>query len=336
MWKFDVVSNAWSFRGGSGNLIEQTGDYTGSTPKPGSKYSAAAFKGTDGSFWMYGGLRGDGSITNPLGATDDLWKFNPVTEQWTVVNGNGDVNKPVNYNFTNGNPGSRIGAAAWMDHRGSIKLFGGDYINGSTESTANDVWTFRLHDGRPVIETTKNTAKEKVITFNDPDGIGTLVVVSQPSIGTVALKPGTNNTLVFTPNSNAIGEEEIQIRAEKATGNDCLPVIYPVVVKIVDTRCELASNLNAETNVNQTALIDLNIGYTGLETVTVTIVTQPTHGTASVVTGNKIQYVPSTNYIGADSISYKVNIGTCESVTRTISITVKDDNSSAIADWELF
>jgi len=59
------------------------------------------------------------------------------------------------------------------------------------------------------------------------------------------------------------------------------------------------------------------------DSLTYSIVTQPTHGTI-VLNGNIAKYTPTSNYFGADSFSFKVNDGKVDSAPATVAITVTD------------
>ena len=55
--------------------------------------------------------------------------------------------------------------------------------------------------------------------------------------------------------------------------------------------------------------------------MTYSIVDQPAHGTASVVAG-QLHYVPTRDYTGADSFTYKASDGYLDSNTATVAVTV--------------
>jgi hypothetical protein len=61
--------------------------------------------------------------------------------------------------------------------------------------------------------------------------------------------------------------------------------------------------------------------------LTISIVSQGSNGTASV-SGNVITYAPNANFNGTDSITYKVNDGTSDSNTSTITYTVAAVNDA--------
>jgi hypothetical protein len=81
---------------------------------------------------------------------NDLWKFDPVTLEWTWLSGSNTADQLGRYG-TKGSPGAanipgaRDGAAPWIDPQGDLWLFGGwgwgavrSYIPG----VLNDLWRF--------------------------------------------------------------------------------------------------------------------------------------------------------------------------------------------------
>ena len=61
-----------------------------STNKPGARFYPAYAKDAQGNFWMFGG----GGYTNSTyGNLNDLWKYNPTTNQWTWISGDKTPNQ---------------------------------------------------------------------------------------------------------------------------------------------------------------------------------------------------------------------------------------------------
>ena len=65
--------------------------------------------------------------------------------------------------------------------------------------------------------------------------------------------------------------------------------------------------------------------------IAIAIVSGPAHGTASVGGDKKINYVPSANYHGPDSITYKLTDADGESATAALSLTVTPVNDAPVA-----
>ena len=102
---------------------------------PPGMYEPAEWKDKQGNFWIYGG-------TYP--SMSDLWKFNPVTLEWTWVKGNGQAGDvPVfgtqGISSPSNTPGQRTYCAAtWVDASGMFWLFGGDLAS-------NDLWKYDIN-----------------------------------------------------------------------------------------------------------------------------------------------------------------------------------------------
>jgi hypothetical protein len=100
---------------------------------PPGLYEFADWKDKQGNFWLYGGFAPDYS---------DLWKYNPSTNEWTWVKGNGQINQNAVYG-TQGvpnafnSPGVRtLVSATWVDTTGNLWLFGGSFMN--------DLWMYNI------------------------------------------------------------------------------------------------------------------------------------------------------------------------------------------------
>ncbi|MGO9094620.1 MAG: kelch repeat-containing protein [Bryobacteraceae bacterium] len=103
-----------------------------------------------GHFWLFGGVGYDGS--GNLGNLNDLWEFDPATNEWGWMGGSSTVGsgggQPGVYGTLGtpsaGNiPGGRESSATWTDSSGNFWLFGGGmfYASGN-ESYLNDLWEF--------------------------------------------------------------------------------------------------------------------------------------------------------------------------------------------------
>jgi N-acetylneuraminic acid mutarotase len=144
-------SGEWAWMSGASTSIGQTGNYgTLGVPSPSNVpgYRALATTWTDssGNLWLFGG-------SAPTSATDgsihlnDIWEFNPDTNQWTWMSGYdhtvggvyGTLGVPAAANV----PGARQGAMGWADSSGNLWLFGGSgYDSAKTFGILNDLWNF--------------------------------------------------------------------------------------------------------------------------------------------------------------------------------------------------
>jgi len=121
--------------GGSGAVYGIQGVPSVNNHPPGG-YEYIEWKDKQGNFWVHSGWI----------FYADLWKYNPATNEWTWVKGNGLMNQAPVYgtqgvpSITN-SPGSRVsGIPTWVDTTGNLWLFGGSYAN----MYKNDLWKYDI------------------------------------------------------------------------------------------------------------------------------------------------------------------------------------------------
>src|SRR5687768_2143564 len=123
-WTWMGGTSAASANGIYGTLgIPSTSNYPGAREGGGIQWSDAS-----GNLWLFGGYGYPASGSQ--GFMNDLWKYNPVSNEWTWVNGNNTINSGGNYGTkgvaaASNKPGSRYLSAAWSDNSGNLWLFGG-------------------------------------------------------------------------------------------------------------------------------------------------------------------------------------------------------------------
>lgn len=159
LWKYSPSSNQWIWMSGSSRAT-QTGSYgTLGVPAAGNvptgRAGAAHWTDENGNLWLFGGIS-QYSGNNGFADLNDLWKFNPSTNQWTWMGGSsspvcgsdGRCGRPGVYGKQAtpdpaNIPGSRSDPASWTDNRGNLWLFGGlgEDANGSY-GFLNDLWEF--------------------------------------------------------------------------------------------------------------------------------------------------------------------------------------------------
>jgi hypothetical protein len=205
LWKFSPSSGQWTWMGGS-NFANQSGisgtlGLPASGNIPNSRHQASTWTDREGNTWLFGGTYLD-DFGN-YNYFNDLWEFVPSANEWTWMGGNplmptgfgtagiyGTLGITTSDNF----PGSRAGAASWMDSRGNFWLFGGrGYDNSGTPGVLDDVWTY----GQPPVPVsaflTSPAPGSKLagtrVTFTWTAGIG--VTKYRFRLGTT--KPGSGN-----------------------------------------------------------------------------------------------------------------------------------------------
>jgi len=169
LWKFSPVTGEWSWMSGNGGGDESK-DYgvygTLGAAAPGNtpswRYDSTSWTDSSGNFWLFGGYGlypadQGGGVENDL---NDLWEFNPATNEWTWQGGTegGVPNFAGNYEWppasygtkgitaSSNVPGGRHSAVGWADSSGNLWLFGGDGVDstGLGYGPLNDLWEYNL------------------------------------------------------------------------------------------------------------------------------------------------------------------------------------------------
>ena len=156
-------TNEWAWINGSGAAAAPGVYGTLGTPAagnvPGARSGAAVWADKSGNFWLFGGYGYDAAgVERDL---NDLWEFNPSTNEWAWMGGSSTVagscpsNQPLpacgppgvygtlGVPAARNIPGARDSAANWTDSSGNLWLFGGNAFDVNNNfGTLNDLWEF--------------------------------------------------------------------------------------------------------------------------------------------------------------------------------------------------
>lgn len=158
LWEFNPSSAEWAWMGGSqtvGTLGGVEGIYgsRGASSRanaPGSREGAGSWMDGGGNLWLFGGDGFDSEGNQ--GALNDLWEFNPVSQQWTWLGGSSTVPRNSGLAGQYGEagaaseanaPGGRTGSLFWRDQQGNAWLFGGYGMDATQkDGELDDLWVF--------------------------------------------------------------------------------------------------------------------------------------------------------------------------------------------------
>jgi hypothetical protein len=151
------IHNEWTWTDGA-KIANQPGSYgqLGSAANgniPPGRWDAASWMDNGGNLWLFGGY-GYAIATNSTGTLlNDLWEFSTSLHEWTWMGGNNAFPQSANgwpgaYGTlgtaaTGNMPGSRAGAANWVDANGNLWLFGGTGFDATgTSGGLDDLWKY--------------------------------------------------------------------------------------------------------------------------------------------------------------------------------------------------
>jgi N-acetylneuraminic acid mutarotase len=182
LWKFNPSTNQWAWMGGSSKAlytaygspgIYGTQGVASAAIVPGGRWTTSSWTDSSGNLWLFGG-EGFDSI-GARGYLNDLWEFNPSTNEWTWVSGSStlgnsncyqpgiECSQPGIYGTLGqsaaGNiPGGRIAAVGAFDSNGNLWLFGGENNAGGINNEMNDLWKFNPQTNQWAWMSGSNTA----------------------------------------------------------------------------------------------------------------------------------------------------------------------------------
>ncbi|MEO6168219.1 MAG: kelch repeat-containing protein, partial [Chitinophagales bacterium] len=153
LWLFNRATNYWTWIDGSSNPNPDgnPGEYCeeGENFNPaGRTENRARWRDEKGNLWLFGGFK----MGAPVSIYSDLWRYNPGTRNWALINGTILSNREGQYGTqsvaaSTNIPRSRGGAVSWMDTDGNFWMFGGLTIEedagGYPFVTMNDLWQYQ-------------------------------------------------------------------------------------------------------------------------------------------------------------------------------------------------
>ena len=191
---------------------------------------------------------------------------------------------------------------------------------GFDDVAADDSLTFVVNQGYTVdhIEFVMSEA----VTVVD----GTEVMLGAARYGTITANGALLTVTPYPGNTvaNLVGTFVFNVPEGKIfdlSGNPLGTLSATLIVVAVNNAPE-AEDQAVTTSENTPVAITLVATDVDGDTLTYAIVTEPAHGTVSLV-GNVATYTPSLNYNGSDSFTFKVNDGSADSNVATVTILVK-------------
>jgi hypothetical protein len=136
---------------------------------------------------------------------------------------------------------------------------------------------------------------------------------------------GTFNKATYQPNAGYFGPDSFQFKANDGQVDSTAAATVSITVNHVN-HAPVANNDSASTPSNTPVTVNVlgNDTDSDNDTLTVTAVSLPSHGVATVNLDNTVTYAPVLGYSGLDSFTYDVSDGNGGTATGTVSVTVND------------
>jgi VCBS repeat-containing protein len=188
-----------------------------------------------------------------------------------------------------------------------------------------------VNDTYTTLEDVQLTIAAPGILANDTDVDGdalTAVLVSDVSNGTLNLN--TNGSFTYIPNTNFNGSDSFtyQVSDGFSTGN-----VATVTINITPVNDPPVANDDAYITSENTLLTVPASGILTNDTdvendpLSASLVTTVSHGSLNLNANGSFTYMPSSNYFGSDSFTYRASDLSAMSAVATVSVTVRDTHT---------
>ncbi|MFT5661676.1 MAG: VCBS repeat-containing protein, partial [Sulfurimonas sp.] len=191
-----------------------------------------------------------------------------------------------------------------------------------------------------------NTTEDNPIIINvlandsDDNGIdsSTVTISNAPEHG-MAVAQG-DGTIIYTPTANWYGQDSFEYTVKDngvATGTQGTGVLISNlafvsinVSSVNDVPITVADSFTLDED--NVFLMNLHVNDTDvdgdLNGTAITILTQPSNGEVNLTSNGFVRYIPTKDYFGADSFTYKISDGDVNSSSETVSLTINAVNDA--------
>ncbi len=186
-------------------------------------------------------------------------------------------------------------------------------------------------------KTPENTPVDIDILANDQScddlDTNTIVIVENPTNGTVTIIPGTGS-VTYTPNNGFDGNDEFTYRVCNTSGM-CDSAVVTIVIDNTNNPPIAENDINVtdvNTPVNGNVLTNDN--DPDGDPISSTKLSDPANGTVTLNPNGTYTYTPDNGFVGTDNFDYVVcdNGGLCDTATVTIEVIVTPPNSVVAVD----
>jgi hypothetical protein len=208
LWRYNIATNTWTWMKGS-NTINQPGTYgtlgmEAPQNTPGCRITNCHWVDKDGCFWLFSGER----VYNPIESYNDIWRYNPNTNNWAWMGGDSIGYGAADYGSqcittSSSIPGARFeNRTVWTDELGNFWLFGGG-VGASVGAIYNDLWVYCHHTNEWTWVSGNN--------YGNPSGNWGTINVPSPSnipngrVGAVGWLDNSGYIYVFGGGGNGFG-----------------------------------------------------------------------------------------------------------------------------------
>ena len=184
-----------------------------------------------------------------------------------------------------------------------------------------------VNDAPIAVDDSATTAEDTSVTIevliNDSDPENdpiTLDSASNPSNGTASINP--NGTILYTPDLNFHGTDSFAYTISDPQGASATATVNVIVTPVNDP--PIARDDTATTTEGTAVVINVlgNDSDVDGDTLSITVVTDPPSGSATINTDRTVTYNPDSGFTGTDTFSYTASDGGGLTAAANVTVTV--------------
>ena len=148
----------------------------------------------------------------------------------------------------------------------------------------------------------------------------------------------SNGSFTYTPNAGFLGMDEFVYILSDGSRD----AIATVQINVVENSAPIATDDSYSVDEDMTLTVDAAAGVLSNDddqsgdTLTSTIVDEPTNGSVTLETDGSFVYTPNANFAGTDSFTYQASDANSTSNTATVEITVNGVNDAPVGDVDSY
>jgi len=200
----------------------------------------------------------------------------------------------------------------------SVSFIPSDWVvqNQEIEITSEFNSIYTIGDNIPIAWTNTHTARGVKIEMIQSTTTNVLKVLENNFIGDSYTFDTSNESA-----RNNVGIKVTSMLNETMSSRCCFDIAPPNEAPTVE-------NVSETTDEDQSVEVQLNGNDNDGDSVTFSIVSNPSNGSLGSINDNKVTYTPSQDFNGTDTFTYKANDGTLDSNTATVTLTVNSINDA--------
>jgi MYXO-CTERM domain-containing protein len=163
-------------------------------------------------------------------------------------------------------------------------------------------------------------------TTVDTGEVLTIIAVTNPANGVATI---VGNQVSYQPNPDFNGTDTFSYTISDPGGLTSAATVTVTVIGVNDPPTATADSFTFSQNSNNnvaTVLANDSSAPDSGETLTITAVTAPLHGSATISGGTTIKYTPTTTFVGDDSFTYTISDGNGGTASAVVDINVTAEN----------